>query len=140
MAVAAPIGICLGRLANFVNGELWGRVTTSPLGMVFPDGGELPRYPSQLFEAASEGVLLFIILLVIATSTRALQRTGLLSGLFLIGYSIARMVCELFREPDSFIHFLPSFITMGQLLSIPMLLIGIYLVSKSEVRHDAGHT
>ncbi len=127
MAVAAPIGLFLGRMANFVNGELYGRVTDSPLGMIFPEGGDLPRYPSQLFEASLEGIVLFIVLLIIALRTRALHRVGLLSGLFLIGYSLARMTAELFREPDSFIHFLPSFITMGQLLSIPMLLIGLYL-------------
>jgi phosphatidylglycerol:prolipoprotein diacylglycerol transferase len=132
MAVAAPIGLFLGRMANFINGELYGRVTDSPLGMIFPEGGDLPRYPSQLFEASLEGIVLFAILLTLALSTRALQRTGLLSGLFLIGYSIARMIVELFREPDSFIHFLPSFITMGQLLSIPMLVIGFYLAARRE--------
>lgn len=133
MAVAAPIGICLGRLANFINGELYGRPTTSALGMIFPsDPDGLVRYPSQLFEAGSEGVLLFIVMLLIATKTSALQRTGLLSGLFLIGYGIARSACEFFREPDDFIHFLPSYITMGQLLCIPMLLAGLYLAYASK--------
>jgi phosphatidylglycerol:prolipoprotein diacylglycerol transferase len=128
LSVAGPIGLCCGRLANFVNGELYGRVTDSPYGMVFPNGGDLPRYPSQLFEAGLEGVVLFILLLTIALTTRALHKRGMLSGLFLIGYSIARSICELLREPDSFIHFLPSWITMGQLLSLPMLIIGICLV------------
>ena len=132
MAVVAPIGICLGRLANFVNGELYGRVTDSPLGMVFPGGGDLPRYPSQLFEATLEGAVLFTFLLIIAMFTRALQKTGLISGMFLIGYSIARSTCEFFRDPDSFIHFLPDWITMGQLLCIPMLLLGIYIVYASQ--------
>lgn len=132
MAVVAPIGICLGRLANFVNGELYGRVTDSPLGMVFPDGGPLPRYPSQLFEASLEGAVLFTILLIIAMFTHALKKTGLISGLFLIGYSMARSTCELLREPDSFIHFLPNWITMGQLLCIPMLLLGIGFVYVSQ--------
>ena len=127
MAVVAPIGLCLGRLANFVNGELYGRVTDSAFGMVFPGSDGLPRHPSQLYEAGLEGVVLFLILLTIAMSTNALRRPGLLSGLFLIGYAFARSTCELFREPDSFIHFLPDFITMGQLLSVPMLLAGLYL-------------
>jgi phosphatidylglycerol:prolipoprotein diacylglycerol transferase len=132
LAVAAPIGLCLGRLANFVNGELYGRVTDSPLGMIFPGSDGLPRHPSQLYEAGLEGILLFIILLFIAVRTNALQKTGLLSGLFLIGYALARMTAELFREPDSFIHFLPDYITMGQLLSIPMLLFGAYLVYAAQ--------
>jgi phosphatidylglycerol:prolipoprotein diacylglycerol transferase len=128
LAPAAPIGLFLGRMANFVNGELYGRATGGPLGMVFPGGGDLPRYPSQLFEAGLEGVLLFIVLLALAVRTRLPERTGALSGLFLIGYSLARITAEFFREPDAFISFLPSFITMGQLLSLPMLVIGIYLV------------
>jgi phosphatidylglycerol:prolipoprotein diacylglycerol transferase len=132
MAVVAPIGLFLGRIANFINGELFGRVTDSPLGMIFPNGGPEPRYPSQLFEAGLEGVVLFIVLFSVATRTRALARTGLLSGLFLICYCCARSTCELFREPDEFIHFLPHWITMGQLLSIPMLLFGLYLVARSR--------
>jgi len=131
VAVVAPIGLCLGRLANFINGELYGRVTDSPLAMVFPtDPDHLPRYPSQLFEAGLEGFLLFIVLILIATKTRMLARTGILSGLFLIGYACARSTVELFREPDDFIHFLPSWITMGQLLSAPMLLLGLYLIAR----------
>jgi phosphatidylglycerol:prolipoprotein diacylglycerol transferase len=129
VAIVAPIGLCLGRLANFVNGELYGRVTDSPLAMIFPsDPDHLPRHPSQLYEAGMEGVLLFVILLTIALRTRALSRTGMLSGLFLIGYCAARSTAELFREPDDFIHFLPHWITMGQLLCLPMLLLGIFLV------------
>ncbi len=128
LSVAAPIGIGLGRVANFINGELFGRVTDSPYGMIFPEGGELPRYPSQLFEASLEGLALFILLLLVARFSRILERHGRLSGLFLLGYSLARSVCEQFREPDSFIHFLPHWITMGQLLSAPMFIAGFYLV------------
>jgi len=129
LAVAAPIGLFLGRLANFVNGELYGRVTDSGLAMIFPsDPDQLPRYPSQLFEAGLEGVLLFAIVLTLALRTRALTRTGLLSGVFLIGYCCARTTSEFFREPDAFIGFLPGGITMGQLLSMPMMLFGLYLV------------
>jgi phosphatidylglycerol:prolipoprotein diacylglycerol transferase len=127
IACAAPIGLFFGRLANFVNGELWGRVTDSPLGMVFPgpEAGPLPRYPSQLFEAASEGLLLFLILAVLAQQPAIRLRNGLLTGLFLIGYAIARSTCELFREPDSYLGFvLGGVISMGQVLSFPMLLAG----------------
>lgn len=128
LAIAAPIGICLGRLANFINGELFGRVTDSPYGMIFPEGGPLPRYPSQLIEASLEGVALFILMLLAARFTKMLHTSGRLSGLFLLGYSLARSVSEHFREPDSFIGFLPGGVTMGQVLSAPMLLIGLYLV------------
>lgn len=127
VACATPIGLFFGRLANFVNGELWGRVTTSPLGMVFPgeEAGPLPRYPSQLFEAASEGVILFVLLAIAAQQPAIRTRRGLLTGLFLIGYAIARSVCELFREPDSYLGFvLGGVISMGQVLSFPMLLVG----------------
>lgn len=129
LAVAAPIGLCLGRLANFINGELYGRFTNGPLGMIFPtDPYQIPRYPSQLFEAGLEGIALFCILLTLAFTTRILSRTGMMSGLFLIGYCAARSISELFREPDDFIHFLPNWITMGQLLCVPMLLLGVYLI------------
>ena len=130
IACAAPIGLFFGRLANFVNGELWGRVTDSPLGMVFPgpDAGPNPRYPSQLFEAASEGLLLFLILAVLAQLPAIRLRGGLLTGIFLIGYAIARSVCELFREPDSYLGFIiGGVISMGQILSFPMLIAGIGL-------------
>lgn len=128
LAIAAPIGICLGRMANFINGELYGRATDSPIGMIFPDSDGQPRYPSQLIEASLEGVVLFAFLLLVARFTRTLEKRGKLGGLFLLGYSIARSISELFREPDSFIGFLPGGITMGQVLSAPMLLIGLYLV------------
>jgi phosphatidylglycerol:prolipoprotein diacylglycerol transferase len=127
LAVAAPIGLFLGRIANFINGELPGRVTDSALGMIFPSDPYHARHPSQLYEAGLEGLLLFTVLMTIALRTRALARTGTLSGMFLIGYCAARTTAEFFREPDSFIHFLPQWITMGQLLSIPMLAVGLYL-------------
>jgi phosphatidylglycerol:prolipoprotein diacylglycerol transferase len=131
VAVVVPIGLFLGRLANFVNGELYGRPTMSPLAMIFPtDPYLLPRHPSQLYEAGLEGLLLFTVLLTVALTTKALGRRGCLSGLFLIGYCAARWAAELFREPDSFIGFLPGGITMGQLLSLPMLAFGLYLLFK----------
>ena len=125
VACAAPIGLFFGRLANFVNGELWGRVTDSPLGMVFPTGGPQPRHPSQLYEAASEGLILFLLLALLAQQPAIRRRDGLLTGLFLIGYSIARSICELFREPDSYLGFIVGGISMGQILSFPMLLAGL---------------
>jgi phosphatidylglycerol:prolipoprotein diacylglycerol transferase len=130
VACATPIGLFFGRLANFVNGELWGRVTDSPLGMVFPDGGPEPRHPSQLYEAASEGVILFILLAILAQQPAIRRRRGLLTGLFLIGYAIARSTCELFRQPDAYLPhsgFIFGGISMGQILSFPMLLAGLAL-------------
>jgi phosphatidylglycerol:prolipoprotein diacylglycerol transferase len=132
MACVAPIGIGLGRLANFINGELWGRVTTSPLGMVFPGGGELPRHPSQLYEFALEGLLLFVVMMLLLKKTELRARVGMLSGLFCVGYATARIVCEFFREPDDFLGFLFAGATMGQLLSLPMLAVGLFLVVRAK--------
>jgi phosphatidylglycerol:prolipoprotein diacylglycerol transferase len=129
VATATPIGLFFGRLANFVNGELWGRVTDSPLGMVFPDGGPNPRHPSQLYEAASEGLILFVLLAVLAQQPAVRRRRGVLTGLFLVGYAIARSICELFREPDSYLGFIiGNVISMGQILSFPMLLVGLAMI------------
>jgi len=128
MACVAPIGIGLGRLANFINGELWGRVTDSPLGMVFPHGGLLPRHPSQLYEFMLEGLLLFIIMMILLKKTNLRNRVGVLAGLFCIGYGFGRIICEFFREPDAFLGFLFAGATMGQLLSLPMIAVGVYLL------------
>lgn len=130
IACAAPIGLFFGRLANFVNGELYGRVTDAPLGMVFPGGGDLPRHPSQLYEAGMEGVLLFCLMLFVLKCTDARAKPGFLGGVFLIGYGIARIIGECFREPDFHIGFLFGFTTMGQILSLPMLAYGVYLIVK----------
>jgi phosphatidylglycerol:prolipoprotein diacylglycerol transferase len=119
-----PIGLFLGRLANFVNGELWGRPTDVPWAMVFPNGGPVPRHPSQLYEAALEGVVLFV-LLAIAIRMGALRRPGLIIGLFAMFYALMRSFCELFREPDVQLGFLwNTGLTMGMLLSIPLFLAG----------------
>ena len=120
----APIGLCLGRLANFINGELWGRPTDVPWAMVFPGGGPLPRHPSQLYEAVLEGLVLFVIL-AFAIRGGALKRPGLILGLFAMGYAMARSLCEMFREPDAQLGFLFGGLTMGMLLSVPLLLAGI---------------
>jgi phosphatidylglycerol:prolipoprotein diacylglycerol transferase len=132
VACTVPIGLCLGRIANFINGELYGRVTDSPLGMVFPGGGPLPRHPSQLYQAALEGLLLFVILAWLASRPGVFERRGLLSGVFLTGYGIARPVAEFFREPDAHIGFLVMGSTMGQWLSLPLLAVGIWLIVTSR--------
>ncbi|HTJ62346.1 MAG TPA: prolipoprotein diacylglyceryl transferase [Alphaproteobacteria bacterium] len=133
ISCAAPIGLFFGRLANFVNGELWGRVVNPPdsvpWAMVFPTGGPDPRHPSQLYEAATEGLILFVLLAILAQRPAVRRRSGLLTGLFLIGYSAARTFCELFREPDSYLGFIIGRISMGQILSAPMLIGGIVLVA-----------
>jgi phosphatidylglycerol:prolipoprotein diacylglycerol transferase len=122
-----PIGLLLGRLANFINSELWGRATDAPWGMVFPNGGPLPRHPSQLYEAATEGIVLFAALYLLVRFG-ALKRPGFIIGAFAIGYAIARSFCELFREPDAQLGFLWGGLTMGMLLSIPLFLFGVVLV------------
>jgi phosphatidylglycerol:prolipoprotein diacylglycerol transferase len=122
-----PIGLLLGRLANFVNGELWGRPTDVPWGMIFPSGGPLPRHPSQLYEASLEGLGL-LLLLAICIRLGALKRPGLTVGIFAVGYAFARSFCELFREPDAQLGFLWGGLTMGMLLSIPLLLFGIAMI------------
>ncbi|MES2984339.1 MAG: prolipoprotein diacylglyceryl transferase [Pseudomonadota bacterium] len=134
LAAATPIGLGLGRLANFVNGELYGRVTSAPWGMVFPHGGDAPRHPSQLYEAGLEGLLLGLLLLLLATRTRALSYRGLLGGVFVGGYGLARFTVEFFREPDSQLGTFAYGISMGQLLCIPMMLVGIWLVVSAKKR------
>jgi phosphatidylglycerol:prolipoprotein diacylglycerol transferase len=124
---AGPIGIFLGRLANFINGELWGRPGDVHWAFVFPNAGPLPRHPSQLYEAALEGLLLFVIL-AIAVRAGALKRPGLVVGLFAIVYALARSFCEFFREPDPQLGFLWGGLTMGMLLSIPLFLAGVAFV------------
>ncbi len=125
---AVPIGLFFGRVANFINGELWGRVTDVPWAMVFPRAGPLPRHPSQLYEAFLEGVVLFLVVNGLDRRTRIRERPGALSGVFLMGYAIARIIAEFFRQPDSFLGFVFLGFTMGQLLSLPLLAGGIILV------------
>jgi len=122
-----PIGVLLGRLANFVNGELWGRPSDAPWATVFPSGGPLPRHPSQLYEATIEGLGL-LLLLAICIRMGALKRPGLTIGIFAVSYAFARSFCELFREPDAQLGFLWGGLTMGMLLSVPLLLFGIVMI------------
>ena len=128
VACVAPIGLLLGRLANFVNGELYGRVTDAAVGMVFPGGGPLPRHPSQLYEALLEGVVLLIVMAVLVRRESIRRRPGQLLGIFLIGYGLARTFVEFFREPDAHLGFILGPVTMGQILSVPMILIGVGIV------------
>jgi phosphatidylglycerol---prolipoprotein diacylglyceryl transferase len=129
----APIGVFFGRIANFINGELWGRPTDVPWAMVFPHGGPIPRHPSQLYEAALEGVVLFIVLAVLVRSG-ALKRPGLVTGAFAVGYGVARIFCEFFREPDVQLGFLWGGLTMGMLLCIPLILAGIAVLILGLIR------
>jgi len=135
-ALYTPIGIFLGRIANFINGELWGRVTTVPWAVKFPEGGYLPRHPSQLYEALSEGIILFIILNLLWRSSYIRKHTGITSALFLIFYSLSRMCMELFRQPDPQIGFLAGHITMGQLLSLPFLIAGLFILHRAVFKKE----
>jgi phosphatidylglycerol:prolipoprotein diacylglycerol transferase len=134
VTVCVPIGLCLGRIANFINGELWGRPAPDwlPWAMIFPNGGPIPRHPSQLYESLLEGVVLFIVLFLLSRQERLRARFGWLSGAFLVGYAIARTTCELFREPDVFLGYLIGGVTMGQLLCIPMLIAGLWLMLRTK--------
>jgi len=131
----APIGLFLGRIANFINGELWGRPTDVPWAMVFPNAGPIGRHPSQLYEAALEGIVLFIVLNVLVRYG-ALKRRGVVTGTFALGYGIARIICEFFREPDAQLGFLWGGLTMGMLLCIPLMLAGIAILAFA-MTHEA---
>jgi phosphatidylglycerol:prolipoprotein diacylglycerol transferase len=121
-----PVGLGAGRIGNFINSELWGRVTDSPFGIIFPNAGVLPRHPSQLYEFALEGVVLFIILIVFIRKPRP---AGSVAGLFLLGYGIFRIIIEFAREPDAHLGLLSFGLSMGQILSIPMVIAGVALIA-----------
>jgi phosphatidylglycerol---prolipoprotein diacylglyceryl transferase len=132
VAVVAPIGLFFGRIANFINAELWGRPTTMPWGVIFPNAGPEPRHPSQLYEAFLEGLVLFVVLQVMARGARDPATAGKLGGVFLLGYGLARAFVELFREPDAHLGYLFGLVTMGQLLSLPMIAIGLFLLWRAH--------
>lgn len=128
-AAAGPIGLLLGRLANFVNGELWGRASDVPWAMVFPaDPAQTPRHPSQLYEAALEGLVLFVVLWLLARRETVRRRHGLVFGVFIAGYGLARFLVEFAREPDAHLGLFVAGATMGQILSLPMILFGAAIV------------
>jgi phosphatidylglycerol:prolipoprotein diacylglycerol transferase len=131
-SAAAPIGSFFGRLANFINGELWGRVTDVPWAVIFPTGGPYPRHPSQIYQACLEGLLLFIILRVLTHRFDALKRPGTIWGAFIAGYGVMRVIAEYFREPDPQLGYLyGGWLTMGMVLSIPMIVAGGLIVWKA---------
>lgn len=134
IAVVAPLGLLLGRLANFINGELWGRPTDGTWGIIFPDAGPLPRHPSQLYEAGLEGLLPLLILGWLFWRTSARLRPGLLCGLFALLYGLSRFAIEFFREPDANLGTLSFGLTMGQTLSLPLILGGAWLIATSARR------
>ncbi|MCE9649466.1 MAG: prolipoprotein diacylglyceryl transferase [Parvibaculum sp.] len=128
-SAAAPIGSFFGRIANFINGELWGRPTDMPWGVIFPTGGPMPRHPSQIYQACLEGLLLFVILRVLTHYFDALKRPGTVWGAFIAGYGVMRIAAEHFREPDAQLGYLyGGWLTMGMLLSIPMVVVGLLIV------------
>jgi phosphatidylglycerol:prolipoprotein diacylglycerol transferase len=128
-SAAAPIGLFFGRLANFINGELWGRPAPHlPFAVIFPDADFWPRHPSQLYEAATEGLFLFIVL-IFMISRYGFRNPGLITGVFSFCYGIARIGCEFFREPDPQLGFIWSHLTMGMILSLPLVFLGIGLIA-----------
>ena len=128
IACVAPIGLFLGRIANFINGELFGKVSTLPWAVVFPDVDNLARHPSQIYEAILEGIVLFVLINIFALKKRLLKKTGYISGLFLVLYSILRIISENFREPDKHIGYIYQNISMGIILSIITLLLGSLII------------
>jgi len=138
VACCVPFGLFFGRLANFVNGELWGRPTDAPWGMIFPTGGEIARHPSQIYEAGLEGLLLFAILWFLFWKTEARYQPGKLVGTFILGYGISRFLVEYARSPDDHLIWLAeqSGLSMGQWLTLPMILGGIYLVATAKGRRQ----
>lgn len=134
-AASVPVGLGLGRLANFINSELWGRPTDVPWAFVFPlDEAGLPRHPSQLYEALLEGLVLFLAVRIATHRHGALQFAGRASGIFALVYGLSRIFIEFFREPDPFLGYFAGFITMGMILSVPLCAVGIWLILRS--RHD----
>ncbi len=135
VSCVAPIGIFLGRVANFINGELYGKISTLPWSVIFPDGGNVARHPSQIYEAVLEGLVLFILINYLALKKKLLFKTGYISGLFLVWYSILRIFSENFREPDIHLGYFFDYFSMGVILSSITFLAGcciIFLVKKNE--------
>ena len=134
IALVAPIGLFLGRIANFINTELIGRPTNFFISIIYPEIDSIPRHPSQIYEALFEGLFLFIVLNIIFFKNKNSKNFGLISGLFLILYSISRFLIEFLREPDSHLGLFFNFITLGQILSIPFLLFGIFIIQSYASR------
>ena len=132
VAPLVPVGLAAGRMGNFINGELWGRPSDLPWAMVFPQAGDaIARHPSQLYQFAGEGVLLFVLLWWFSSTARA---RGVVSGAFLLGYGVFRFLAEFAREPDAFLGILGLGMTMGQWLSVPMMVVGLWLMRGGVAR------
>jgi phosphatidylglycerol:prolipoprotein diacylglycerol transferase len=134
IAAVVPLGLFFGRIANFINGELWGRLSSAPWAIVFPTGGPFARHPSQLYEAGLEGIVLLSLLAILIFGVKALRTPGLVSGVFVIGYGFSRIFVEFFREPDAQVGYLlgTNWLTMGMVLSSPMVLIGLWAVLRAR--------
>ncbi len=132
----APIGIFLGRIANFINDELWGRVTDVPWAVRFPNGGFIPRHPSQLYEAIMEGIVLFVLLNCFWKNKNIREKHGVISAIFVLFYGLFRIFMEQFREPDAQLGFFFKYVTMGQMLSLPLLAAGIFILFKKLSHKD----
>jgi len=134
IAAVVPLGLFFGRIANFINGELWGRLSSAPWAIVFPTGGPFARHPSQLYEAGLEGIVLLSLLAILIFGFKALRTPGLVSGVFVIGYGFSRIFVEFFREPDAQVGYLlgTNWLTMGMVLSSPMVLIGLWAVLRAR--------
>jgi phosphatidylglycerol---prolipoprotein diacylglyceryl transferase len=138
VSTVVPIGLFFGRLANFVNGELFGRPTTVPWGMVFPNSGNVPRHPSQIYEAGLEGIVLGVVLFALARIPAVRRTEGALFGTLLIGYGMCRFIIEFFREPDSQLGLYFDYFSMGQLLCIPMIVAGVVIINYARSRTTAA--
>ena len=133
IAAGAPVGLGIVRLANFINSELWGRPTDVPGAFVFPNGGPEPRHPSQLYEAALEGLVLFVVLRLLTHSALKLKMPGFVTGAFVTGYGLSRIFVEFVREPDAHIGYLAGgWLTMGMVLSVPMVLLGLWAMARAR--------
>jgi len=133
VAAVVPIGLFFGRIANFVNGELWGRLSDAPWAVVFPQAGPFARHPSQLYEAGLEGIVLLAVMALAIWRFDALKRPGLVTGIFVCGYALSRITVEFFREPDAQLGYLyGGWLTMGMLLSLPMLAVGVWAIVRAR--------
>lgn len=135
IAAVVPIGLLFGRIANFINGELWGRLSSAPWAIVFPTGGPFARHPSQLYEAGLEGIVLLLVLAALIFGIRAFKKPGLIAGIFVMGYGLSRIFVEFFREPDAQLGYLlgTSWLTMGMVLSTPMVVIGLWAALRAQI-------
>lgn len=138
LAGAAPFGLFFGRLANFINGELWGRVSDVPWAMVFPTGGPMPRHPSQLYEAFFEGIVLFLVIRILTYRFNALSKGGFLTGAFFTGYGAARIFVEFFRDSDTRPFGPEHWLTQGMILSFVMILIGGWFFHRASRPGETG--